>query len=116
MEIRVGRGSADNDALTFRHSRPEDIWLHARNVSGAHVILRWTEPEGPPAKDLAEAAILAAVHSGARTSGVIPVDWTRRKHVRKPRKARPGTVIPKQTQTIFVEPDTDLPKRLRLDD
>ncbi len=116
LEIRVGRGSTDNDALTFRHSRPEDIWLHARDVSGAHVILRWTEPEPPPAKDLAEAAILAAVHSRARTSGVTPVDWTRRKHVRKPRKSRPGTVTPKQTQTIFVEPDTDLPKRLRLDD
>jgi predicted ribosome quality control (RQC) complex YloA/Tae2 family protein len=116
LEIRVGRGSADNDALTFRHSRPDDIWLHARDVAGAHVILRWTEPEGPPAKDLAEAAILAAVHSRARSSGVIPVDWTRRKHVRRARKAPPGTVVPRQTRTIFVEPDPQLPKRLRFED
>jgi len=116
LEIRVGRGSGDNDALTFRHSRPEDIWLHAREVSGAHVILRWSGPEGPPARDLTEAAVLAAVHSRARGSGVIPVDWTRRKHVRKPRKAHPGTVIPQETQTIFVEPDPELPKRLRWED
>jgi len=112
LEIRVGRGSGDNDALTFRHARPEDVWLHARDSAGAHVVLRWPNREAPPARDLTEAAILAALHSRARGAGVVPVDWTRKKHVRKGRKAPPGTVIPDRIQTLFVEPDPELPGRL----
>lgn len=113
LEIRVGRTSRDNDALTFHHSHPEDVWLHARDRAGAHVILRWQARDNPPQRDLAEAAVLAALHSGARSSGSVPVDWTRRKYVRKPRKAPPGTVIPERVQTLFVEPDPELPRRLR---
>jgi len=113
LEIRVGRGSRENDELTFRHSRPDDVWLHARDSAGAHVILRWTGEGNPPRKDLGEAAVLAALNSGARKAGTVPVDWTRRKYVRKPRKAPPGTVTPGQVQTLFVEPDEELPDRLR---
>ena len=112
LEIRVGRGPRDNDVLTFRHSRPDDVWMHARDVAGAHVVLRWGSTDPPPSRDLTEAAVLAAVHSGARSAGVVPVDWTLRKHVRKPRKAPPGTVIPSRTKTLFVQPDPDLPRRL----
>ncbi len=112
IEIRVGRGARRNDALTFRHSRPDDVWLHARHAAGAHVILRWNRPERPPAADLKAAAILAANHSGARGSGHVPVDWTRRKWVRKPRGARPGAVIPDRVQTLFVTPDPSLGEKL----
>lgn len=112
LEIRVGRGARHNDDLTFRHSRPDDIWLHARHTTGAHVILRWSHPERPPATDLEEAAILAANHSGARGSGTVPVDWTRRKWVRKPRRALPGAVMTDRVQTIFVPPDPSLGERL----
>ncbi|HSG47781.1 MAG TPA: NFACT RNA binding domain-containing protein [Longimicrobiales bacterium] len=115
MEIRVGRGAARNDDLTFHHSRPDDVWLHARHTAGAHVILRWDGPGSPPPRDLEEAAILAALHSRARTSGSVPVDWTRRKHVRKPRKAPPGAVLPEQVKTVFVAPDEALLERLRDD-
>lgn len=111
-EIRVGRGARHNDDLTFRHSNPDDIWLHARQAPGAHVILRWSREEHPPRRDLVEAAILAAVHSDARHSGTVPVDWTRRKYVRKPRKAAPGAVLPDRIQTLFVEPDPGLAERL----
>lgn len=115
LEIRVGRGARDNDALTLRHSSPDDIWMHARQVQGAHVILRWgRKDENPAQRDLLEAATLAAVHSGARHSGTAAVNWTRRKYVRKPRKSPPGTVVTERVQTIFVEPDEDLVKRLRL--
>lgn len=114
LEVRVGRGSRANDELTFRHSSPGDIWLHARDVAGAHVILRWNRPdENPPASAIAEAAVLAALYSRARTSGTVAVDWTRRKHVRKPRKAAPGLVIPERVKTVFVEPDPSLEERLR---
>lgn len=113
LEIRVGRGGRHNDDLTFHHSRPDDIWLHARHAAGAHVILRWTRPERPPATDLEEAAVLAASHSRARDSGTVPVDWTRRKWVRKPRGARPGAVVPGRVGTLFVTPDSRLAERLR---
>jgi predicted ribosome quality control (RQC) complex YloA/Tae2 family protein len=117
LEIRVGKNSRSNDDLTFRHSRPSDIWLHARDSAGAHVILRWADAQAnPPSRDLHEAATLAALHSRSRSSGTVPVDWTRRKHVRKPRKAPPGSVIPERVKTIFVEPDAGLEKRLRTGD
>jgi len=113
LEIRVGRGARANDELTLRHSAPDDIWLHARQSAGAHVILRWgRRDQNPPRADLEEAAVVAAVHSEARHSGMVAVDWTRRKYVRKPRKSPPGSVIPERVKTLFVEPDPDLPARL----
>lgn len=116
LEVRVGRGSRANDALTFRHSHPNDIWLHARDVAGAHVVLRWGRADAnPSARDIAEAAVLAALHSRARSSGSVPVDWTRRKYVRKPRKAGPGLVLPERVRTVFVEPDPAVEERLRVD-
>jgi hypothetical protein len=116
LEIRVGRGAKHNDDLTFRHSAPTDIWLHVRQNPGAHVILRWTLDERPPRKDLTEAATLAALHSPARGSGSVPVAWTRRKHVRKPRGAPPGTVAPDRTETVFVRPDPELLRRLKVEE
>ncbi len=112
LEIRVGRGSKHNDDLTFRHSAPGDVWLHARHAAGAHVILRWRGPGNPPARDLEEAATLAAVHSRARTSGTVPVDWTLRRFVRKPRGAAPGAVVPDRVRTVFVRPDPGVAERL----
>ncbi len=112
LEIRVGRGAKFNDDLTFHHSRPRDIWLHARHTAGAHVILRWDSDDNPPARDLEEAAILAALYSKARTSSSVPVDWTRRKHVRKPRKAPRGMVSIDRVGTVFVEPDPAVEERL----
>ena len=114
-EIRVGRGAASNHELTFHHSDPDDIWLHARHASGAHVILRWREEGSPSPRDLEEAAVLAAVNSKGRTSATVPVDWTRRKYVRKPRGARPGTVTLEREKTVFVSPDAEVAERLRED-
>ncbi|MGQ0560582.1 MAG: NFACT RNA binding domain-containing protein [Gemmatimonadota bacterium] len=114
LEVRVGRNARSNDQLTLVHSSPRDIWLHARHVGGAHVVLRWNEPEANPAlKDIMEAAMLAAFHSAARTSKTVPVDYTRRKYVRKPRRSPPGTVIMERAKTVFVQPDPDLEMRLR---
>jgi predicted ribosome quality control (RQC) complex YloA/Tae2 family protein len=113
LEIRVGKAGRANDQLTFHHASPDDIWLHARDTAGAHVILRWSDrDQNPPQRDLLEAATLAALNSRARTSGTVPVDWTRRKHVRKPRKAPPGAVLPDRVATLFVQPDPSLAQRL----
>ncbi len=114
-EIRVGRGAGSNHELTFHHSNPDDIWLHARHASGAHVILRWRGEGNPAPRDLEEAAILAAVNSKGRTSGTVPVDWTRRKYVRKPRGATAGTVTLEREKTVFVSPDREVAERLRVD-
>ena len=113
LEVRVGRGAKANDQLTFKHSAPNDVWLHARHSAGAHVVLRWPGQDSPPSRDLEEAAILAALHSKARSSGSVPVDWTRRKYVRKPRKAPPGRVQLDRAKTLFVEPDPSLLDRLK---
>jgi predicted ribosome quality control (RQC) complex YloA/Tae2 family protein len=114
LEIRVGRTGRGNDELTFHHAAPDDVWLHARDAAGAHVILRWGHKDrNPPQRDLLEAAILAALNSRARTSATVPVDWTRRKYVRKPRKAPQGAVLTDRVATVFVRPDPHLPERLR---
>lgn len=112
LEIRVGRGARFNDELTFHHSAPGDVWLHARHAAGAHVVLRWGKPGNPPHRDLEEAAVLAALHSKARTSAVVPVDWTLRKHVRKPRGSPPGTVSPDRVKTVMARPDATLLEKL----
>ena len=107
--ILVGRSNRQNDHLTFKTARPDDIWLHVKNAPGAHVIL---QPAGggsaPSDTALREAAALAAYFSSARGAGNVPVDWTRARHVRKPKGARPGMVIYDHHQTIYVTPDEDL--------
>ncbi|MCG6956723.1 MAG: NFACT RNA binding domain-containing protein [Gemmatimonadetes bacterium] len=113
LEIRVGRGAKHNDELTFRHSSPNDVWLHARHAAGAHVVLRWGRTETPPAQDLQEAAVLAALHSRARTSSSVPVDWTFRKYVRKPRGSPPGRVTMERARTLFVSPDPEWEEALQ---
>jgi predicted ribosome quality control (RQC) complex YloA/Tae2 family protein len=114
LEVRVGRNSRANDDLTVHHSSPRDIWLHARHVGGAHVVLRWNDVEAnPPARDLMEAAVLAAVHSQARTSRTVPVDYTRRKYVIKKRKSPAGQVLLERAKTLFVEPLPELEEQLR---
>jgi predicted ribosome quality control (RQC) complex YloA/Tae2 family protein len=106
IEVRVGRSGRANDELTFHHAAPNDIWLHARDVGGAHVVMRWTDAHAnPPRRDLEQAASLAALHSKARHSSVVAVDWTRRKHVHKPRRSAPGSVRIERVKTLFVRPD-----------
>jgi predicted ribosome quality control (RQC) complex YloA/Tae2 family protein len=113
LEVRVGRSARANDRLTFGNSSPNDVWLHAQSVPGSHVVLRWSSAdEAPPARDLEEAAVLAARYSRARTSAVVAVDWTRRKHVRKPRGAPPGSVVIQRAKTVFVEPDPAVEERM----
>lgn len=116
LEVRVGRSGRANDELTLHHARSSDIWLHARDTGGAHVVLRWSSPDtNPPHTDLVEAATLAALNSRARTSGVVPVDWTRRKYVRKPRRSPPGRVTIERAKTLFVEPSEAIAERMRQD-
>lgn len=97
--------------LTMKVARPDDIWLHAREIPGSHVVIRTEEKRVPPST-LEEAASLAALFSRARYSTKVPVDYTRRKNVSKPRGAKPGFVIYTHFKTIITDPDRSLPERL----
>ena len=79
----MGRSPQNNADLTFRIARPDDLWFHARGVPGAHVVLRIDGSRAATVAELRGAAELAAYHSKARTSGLVPVDYTPRKYVRK---------------------------------
>lgn len=104
LEILIGKNNRQNDYLTMRLAKDNDLWLHAKEVAGAHVIVK-AKPDGEiPATTLEEAAQLAAYFSEARHSSKVPVDYTRRKNVTKPTKARPGFVIYRDYQTILVKP------------
>ena len=104
-ELWVGRNNKENDELTHRASHTRDIWLHAQGVSGSHAILRTAgKPENVPPAVIAKAGAVAAAHSKARHSSLVPVIHTERRYVRKPRKAPPGTAVCLQEKSIFVEP------------
>jgi len=104
--ILVGRSPKNNAELTFRIARPDDFWFHARGVPGAHVVLRIDSSRAPTTSELQSAAELAAYHSKARTAGIVPVDYTRRKYVRKQQNALPGLVWYTNAKTIDVTPRT----------
>jgi predicted ribosome quality control (RQC) complex YloA/Tae2 family protein len=104
-EILVGRSSRENDELTFQMATPDDFWLHAGDYSGSHVVIRNPQREKePPENVLTKAAQLAAYFSQARNSSKVEVHYTRRKHVSKPRKAKPGLVRLLEFKSIAVEP------------
>jgi len=111
LTILVGRNNRQNDYLTLRLARDTDIWLHTKNIPGAHVIIR-TEGKTVPARTLREAAVLAAYFSRARQSQNVPVDYTERRNVHKPGGARPGFVIYTGQRTITADPDGALVEKL----
>lgn len=101
--ILVGRSGPDNDRLTFKVAAPDDIWLHAAGVHGAHVVIRNPERRATvPAATIAEAAGLALWFSDARSEATGDVHWTRRKNVRRARGGTSGMVVLKRFETIRV--------------
>jgi predicted ribosome quality control (RQC) complex YloA/Tae2 family protein len=108
LEIWVGRNNRQNDYLTMKLAAPHDLWFHTKEIAGSHVILRVPPGREVPERAVHEAAALAAWHSRARDSSSVPVDYTVRKHVRKPSGARPGMVIYEHQKTLWVTPDPAL--------
>ncbi len=111
-DILVGRGGADNDRLTFGTARGRDVWLHARDWPGAHVILVMPSGGDPPPRALHEAAVLAAHFSRGAADGVVSVHWTRRSDVRKPKGMPPGRVTLSGARGIDVRLDPDEVQRV----
>lgn len=106
FQIFVGRNNKQNDQLTLRQARRDDLWLHVKNFAGSHVIVA-AEGCDIPNRTVTEAAVLAAYYSKARESSAVPVDYTPVKNVKKPAGAKPGMVIYETNQTIYVTPDKE---------
>ena len=111
--ILVGRNNKQNDQLSLKFAEKSDIWLHTQLITGSHVLIL-TDGETPPDKTIEEAAIIAAVNSSGRNSGLVPVDYCLAKFVKKPAGAKPGKVIFTNYKTAFVKPDAELETSLRV--
>ena len=96
--------AGQNDEVTFRIARPDDLWFHARGMPGSHVVLQTPPGAGPAPDDLDAAADLAATHSKGRGAPRVDVDYTQRKHVRKQRDGGPGLVWYTNAQTCVGRP------------
>jgi len=104
-EVWVGRNNTDNDRITHRLSNPHDYWFHVVGVPGSHVILRRpTRNAQPKPRTLGEAASVAAYFSKARKKSRVPVIYTERKFVSKPRRAKPGQAICTRERELLVRP------------
>jgi predicted ribosome quality control (RQC) complex YloA/Tae2 family protein len=104
-DVLIGRSSEANDHLTLHMARPEDYWFHAHGCPGSHVVLRRGKGANEPSKaTLLEVAGWAAFHSKARTAGKVPVIYTQKKYVRKPRGTKAGTVYVEREKMLMVRP------------
>jgi predicted ribosome quality control (RQC) complex YloA/Tae2 family protein len=110
--ILVGRGAAHNDALTLHVARPHDLWLHAKDRAGAHVVVALEKGASCPPELLVEAAHLAAYFSDARDEGVVDIQYTPRRYLRKPRGSAPGLVIVDREKVLVLRKDDGMMRRL----
>ena len=103
FRVLVGRNNVDNDILTFKTASPKDIWFHTKDIPGSHVIL-FLDGKAPGDQTIMETASLAALHSKAKDSENVPVDYTKVRYVKKPNGAKPGMVIFTGNKTVYVNP------------
>lgn len=101
--ILIGRNNKQNDMLTTKLAEKTDIWLHTKDITGSHVIIR-AEGKAVPDETVVYAARLAAFHSKAKNSSQVPVDYVPVKLVKKPAGSKPGMVIFTGNRTLFVTP------------
>ena len=104
FKIRVGKNAKSNDELTLRHTHKEDLWLHAKDVSGSHVVIKYQSGKNFPKDVIERAAQLAAYNSKRKTESLCPVLYTPKKFVRKRKGDPPGAMIVEREQVILVEP------------
>lgn len=102
--LLVGKNSRQNEEVTFHQASGNDLWLHARGVPGAHVIIKAAGRE-IPRSTIDQAASLAAYYSQARGTTNAPVDYTLQRHVRHMKNGGPGMVIYERERTIYVDPE-----------
>ncbi|MBS4536119.1 NFACT family protein [Clostridium sp. D2Q-14] len=103
FDMYVGKNNRQNDYLTLKFADKEDIWLHTKDIPGSHIIIRKNNKEVPE-ETLYEAALLAAFHSKGKMSSNVAIDYTEKKNVKKPNRAKPGMVIYENNNTLYVTP------------
>lgn len=104
FELCVGTSAAANEYVTFQLAQPEDIWFHARDLPGAHVVLRRLQRDTPvPEELLLQAAKEAASHSKARPGSKVTVSYTERKNVKKIPGAPMGMVTMTKEKSVTIE-------------
>lgn len=108
--IYVGRNNNQNEYVTHKLAHRHDIWLHALDIPGSHVVIKSNEPSEAT---LSEAAQLAAYYSKAGQSASVPIDYTEVRHVKKPSGAKPGFVTYSNQKTLFVTPDNNVIQALQ---
>lgn len=109
--ILAGKNNRQNDLLTMKTAAPDDIWLHTKDIPGAHVLITNAKTQVPD-NTLFEAATIAATLSKAKGGAKVEVDYAPRKNVRKPNGAKPGMVVYEGYNTVLVAPDKTLFEKL----
>ena len=109
-EILVGKNNLQNEKLTLHTAKKTDIWLHAKNIPGSHVIIKSNNPSD---ETLFEAAMLAAYFSKFRSSANVPIDYVQVTNIRKPNGSKAGFVIYEGQKTLTVTPTEDFVLELR---
>lgn len=107
-EIYVGKNNLQNDFLTFKLASGNDTWLHAKNIQGSHIIVKNKgDKQSLPLETLIQAANLAAYFSKAKKDNKVLVDYTLKKHVKKPKNAKPGMVIYSHEKSLWIKVDPE---------
>jgi len=107
-EIYVGKNNQQNDFLTLKLASGNDTWLHAKNIQGSHVIIKNKGgKQSLPLGTLIQAANLAAYFSKAKKENKVLVDYTLKKHLKKPKNARPGMVIYSHEKSLWIKIDSE---------
>jgi predicted ribosome quality control (RQC) complex YloA/Tae2 family protein len=109
LTILVGKNNKQNDELTFKIAKGNDMWLHVRDFPGSHVVIQTGKRKDVPRETLLDAANLAICFSKLKSSGRGNIVYTFKKYVKKPKGAEAGKVIISQDKNIFVAID---PKRM----
>jgi len=107
LTVLAARSARQNEVLSLKTAGPDDLWFHVRGRPGSHVVLRLPpgDVSDPPVRSLHQAAAVAVHLSAARGGGKVEVDYTRARHLRRPRGAPPGLVLYDPHQTLLVDTD-----------
>lgn len=113
FKILVGRNNVQNEKLSLKTASKNDMWLHTQKIPGSHAVIFG---EGREISDEAieQAAVIAAYHSKAKDSSLVPVDYTRAKELKKPSGGKTGMVIYHEYWSIIVKPDKELVDKLKV--
>jgi predicted ribosome quality control (RQC) complex YloA/Tae2 family protein len=105
LTIFVGRDGSDNDRTTFEFAKPYELWFHAQQCPSSHVVMKFPNKSFVPSKrEIEETAAITAFHSRAKNDSFVPIIYTERRFVRKPRKAKPGLVTVEKEKSVMVAP------------